>query len=81
MAQIHALLYAELEPMDTDAIMEELRISRGNANMNLRKLNEWGLVHKVSVEGDRKDYFIAEKMSGIWLFVLYASASVLKLLL
>jgi DNA-binding transcriptional regulator GbsR (MarR family) len=64
MAQIHALLYAELEPMDTDAIMQELRISRGNANMNLRKLNEWGLVHKVSVEGDRKDYFIAEK--DVW---------------
>ena len=64
MAQIHALLYAELEPMDTDTIMRELRISRGNANMNLRKLNDWGLVHKVSVEGDRKDYFIAEK--DVW---------------
>lgn len=64
MAQIHALLYAESAPMDTDTIMQVLHISRGNANMNLRKLNEWGLIHKVSMEGDRKDYFIAEK--DVW---------------
>ena len=36
MAQIHALLYASEKALDTDAIMERLGISRGNANMNLR---------------------------------------------
>lgn len=64
MAQIHALLYAEQEPMDTDTIMNELSISRGNANMNLRKLVDWGLVHKVNREGKRREYFTAEK--DVW---------------
>lgn len=64
MAQIHALLYADPEPMDTDTIMMELDISRGNANMNLRKLLEWGLIHKVNKEGERREFFIAEK--DVW---------------
>lgn len=64
MAQIHALLYAIDEPLDTDSIMDQLEISRGNANMNLRKLSEWGLVSKTQHEGSRKEYFTAEK--DVW---------------
>lgn len=64
MAQIHALLYAVDEPLDTDSIMDQLEISRGNANMNLRKLSEWGLVSKTQHEGSRKEYFTAEK--DVW---------------
>ncbi len=64
MAQIHALLYAESDPLDTDTIMEQLDISRGNANMNLRNLMQWQLIHKVHFKGNRKDYFAAEK--DVW---------------
>lgn len=64
MAQIHALLYAEADPLDTDAIMEQLDISRGNANMNLRSLVQWQLVHKVHFKGERKDFYTAEK--DVW---------------
>lgn len=64
MAQIHALLFAESEPLDTDAIMEHLGISRGNANMNLRRLMQWGIVQKVHLKGKRKDYFTSEK--DVW---------------
>ncbi|MCC5912974.1 MAG: hypothetical protein JJU46_01255 [Balneolaceae bacterium] len=64
MAQIHALLYAESEPLDTDAIMEQLNISRGNANMNLRSLIQWQLIQKVHFKGQRKDYYTAEK--DVW---------------
>jgi len=64
MAQIHALLYAEDQPLDTDNIMEQLSISRGNANMNLRNLLQWQLVHKVHFKGQRKDYYTAEK--DVW---------------
>lgn len=64
MAQIHALLYAESDPLDTDTIMEQLDISRGNANMNLRNLMQWQLIHKVHFKGKRKDYFTAEK--DVW---------------
>lgn len=64
MAQIHALLYAEAEPLDTDTIMDRLDISRGNANMNLRNLVQWQLVHKVHFKGRRKDFYTAEK--DVW---------------
>lgn len=64
MAQIHALLYAVEEPLDTDAIMAWLQISRGNANMNLRSLVQWNLVRKVHLPGSRKDFFTAEK--DVW---------------
>ena len=64
MAQVHALLLIAGEPLSTDDIMEQLSISRGNANMNVRDLMDWGLVQKVIVAGDRKEYFSAEK--DIW---------------
>lgn len=64
MAQIHALLYAESEPLDTDAIMKQLSISRGNANMNLRNLLHWQLVQKVHYKGERRDFYTAEK--DVW---------------
>ncbi|MCC5942919.1 MAG: hypothetical protein JJU37_15355 [Balneolaceae bacterium] len=64
MAQIHALLYAEGHPLDTDAIMQQLSISRGNANMNLRNLLQWQLIQKVHFKGERKDFYTAEK--DVW---------------
>lgn len=64
MAQIHALLYAEAEPLDTDEIMDRLQVSRGNANMNLRALVDWNLVRKTHQLGSRKDFFVAE--SDVW---------------
>ncbi|MAQ94706.1 MAG: hypothetical protein CMM84_14395 [Rhodothermaceae bacterium] len=64
MAQIHALLYATAQPLDTDEIMERLQISRGNANMNLRGLVDWNLVRKTHQSGSRKDYFVAEQ--DVW---------------
>jgi DNA-binding transcriptional regulator GbsR (MarR family) len=64
MAQIHALLLIAPEALNADEIMEELQISRGNANMNIRELINWGIVEKVLKPGDRKEYFLAEK--DIW---------------
>jgi DNA-binding transcriptional regulator GbsR (MarR family) len=64
MAQIHALLLVSAEPMTQDDIMEELNISRGNTNMNIRELINWGLVERVILPGERKEFFSAEK--DIW---------------
>lgn len=61
MAQVHALLLVSCKPLCADQVMEALQISRGNANMSVRSLMDWGLVHKVLKPGDRKDYFEAEK--------------------
>ena len=64
MAQIHALLLITPDPLTQDDIMEQLNISRGNTNMNIRELINWGLVDRVLLTGERKEYFSAEK--DIW---------------
>lgn len=64
MAQIHALLLVTPDPLTQDDIMEQLNISRGNTNMNIRELINWGLVERLLLTGERKEYFSAEK--DIW---------------
>lgn len=64
MAQIHALLLVSAEPLTQDDMMEELNISRGNVNMNIRELISWGLAERVILPGERREYFSAEK--DIW---------------
>jgi len=64
MAQIHALLLVSTEPLSAEDIMAQLQISRGNANMNVRELIDWGIVEKVLKPGERREYFAAEK--DIW---------------
>jgi len=61
MAQIHALLLISPRPLSALEIKEDLKISVGNANMNIRALIDWGLVHKELIPGQRKEFFIAEK--------------------
>src|SRR5215204_3841700 len=64
MAQIHALLMVSPKARSTEEIMEELSISRGNANMNIRALLDWGIITRISVAGERKEYFKSEK--DVW---------------
>ena len=61
LAQIHAYLLVENEARTTEQVMEALQISRGNANMNLRTLLEWGLAEKELRVGERKELFIARR--------------------
>lgn len=64
MAEVHALLYIAGAPMNTDDVMANLSISRGSASMTLRSLEEWGIVSRVHIRGDRKEYFQAEQ--DVW---------------
>ena len=64
MAQVHALLLVTDRSLTTDEVMEELSISRGNANINLRELMNWNLIYRATIPGNRKEYFRAEK--DIW---------------
>lgn len=64
MAQIHSLLLVSSQPLSAEEVMAQLQISRGNANMNLRALIDWGLVYREHKSGERKEYFVAEK--DIW---------------
>ena len=67
MAQVHALLLISKEPLCADDIMELLKISRGNANMNIRALIDWGLVYKELKPGERREYFVSE--NDMWVIV------------
>ena len=64
MAQIHALLLISTKPLSTEEVMEELQMSRGNVNMNMRALIDWGIVKKELKAGERKEYFYTGK--DIW---------------
>jgi len=64
MAQIHALLLVSTEPVSAEEIMEELQMSRGSVNMNLRALIDWGIVKREHRAGERREFFIAGK--DIW---------------
>jgi DNA-binding transcriptional regulator GbsR (MarR family) len=64
MAQIHALLLISTKPLSAEEVMEFLQVSRGNANMNIRSLIEWGLIEKNLIPGERREFFSAKK--DIW---------------
>ena len=64
MAEIHGLLYITGDALSMDDLMGRLGISRGNVSMNLGKLTERGLVHKVHKRGDRKEYY--ESLDDVW---------------
>jgi len=64
MGQIHALLYISPEPLSADDIVERLKISRGNASMNLRALEDWGVIQRVHYTGERREYF--RPLTEVW---------------
>lgn len=64
MAQIHALLMISEAPLSTDDIMKDLAMSRGHVNTNVRDLIDWGIVRKVFVKGERKEFFQSDK--DVW---------------
>ena len=64
MAQVHALLLISHEPLSSEDVMDQLNISRGNANMNLRALIDWHLVDRILKTGERREFFQAEK--DVW---------------
>ena len=63
-AQIHALLYLSEDALTAEEISNQLGIARSNVSNSLRELVVWKLVRRVSVRGDRRDYFEAE--TDLW---------------
>jgi DNA-binding transcriptional regulator GbsR (MarR family) len=63
-AEIHALLYLSSEPLSLEDMSEKLKTSRSNISLNVRSLQDLGVVRKVIVPGDRKDYYVAEDNLG-----------------
>jgi len=62
--QIHALLYLSDKPLTADEISDTLSLARSNVSNSLKELQNWNLIRRVHVMGDRRDYFEAE--SDLW---------------
>ena len=60
MGQLYGLLYMSPEPMTLDQLAEGLQVSKGSVSTNIRAIERWGMVEKVWVKADRKDYYRAE---------------------
>ena len=60
MARIHAYLLVSDKPVDSEEISNYLSISRGNTSMCLKELRNWGVVQRVNISGDRRDFYVAE---------------------
>jgi len=58
--EIYGLLFVSREPRNLDQVVTELSISKGSASQGLRWLRDIGAIQAVYLEGDRRDYFIAE---------------------
>jgi DNA-binding transcriptional regulator GbsR (MarR family) len=60
MARIHAYLLISDEPVDSEEISNYLSVSRGNTSMCLKELRNWGVVQRVNISGDRRDFYRTE---------------------
>jgi DNA-binding transcriptional regulator GbsR (MarR family) len=60
MGRVWAILYLSPTPLSAAEIQSALKLSAGGVSMTLQELARWGVVKKVWVVGDRRDYFAAE---------------------
>jgi DNA-binding transcriptional regulator GbsR (MarR family) len=60
MGRIWAVLYLAVEPLSAEDLREMLKLSSGAVSMTLSELLRWGVVRKVWVQGERKDFYTAE---------------------
>ncbi|MEP6018144.1 MAG: MarR family transcriptional regulator [Paracoccaceae bacterium] len=59
-AQIHALLFLSVSPLNAEDISDQLGIARSNVSNSLKELVGWKLIRRVPVPGDRREHFVAE---------------------
>lgn len=59
-AQIHALLFLSVSPLNAEEISDQLGIARSNVSNSLKELMGWKLIRRVPVAGDRREHFVAE---------------------
>ena len=71
-AQIHALLYIQEQPLTADEIVTHLNIARSNVSNSLRELLGWQLISRVPIRGDRRDHYTAEK--DMWTMLMRIAA-------
>ena len=60
MGRVWSVLYLSLEPLSADDLRQSLQLSSGAVSMTLTELSRWGVVRKVWIQGERKDFYAAE---------------------
>ena len=60
MGRLWAVLYLSSEPLSAEDLRDMLRLSSGAVSMTLSELSRWGVVRKVWIQGERKDFYAAE---------------------
>jgi DNA-binding transcriptional regulator GbsR (MarR family) len=60
MGRVWSVLYLSPQPLSAEDLRELLQLSSGAVSMTLSELARWGVVRKVWIQGERKDFFAAE---------------------
>ncbi len=60
MGRIWAVLYLSERPLTAQDLQRRLMLSAGAVSTSLRELRRWGAVHKVWVQGARREHYAAE---------------------
>ena len=64
MGEIYGLLYLSAKPLTLEDMSDKLKTSRSNVSVNVRSLLDLGVVEKVIIRGERRDYYAAELEMG-----------------
>jgi len=60
MGRVWTVLYLSPEPLSAEDLRQALALSSGAVSMTLSELSRWGVVRKVWIQGERKDFYAAE---------------------
>jgi len=60
MGRVWTLLYLSPDPLSAEDLRHALALSSGAVSMTLSELSRWGVVRKVWIQGERKDFYAAE---------------------
>lgn len=60
MGRVWSVLYLSPEPLSAEELRQSLKLSSGAVSMTVNELLRWGVVRKVWVQGERKDFYTAE---------------------
>jgi len=59
MGRIWSVLYLSPDPLSAEDLRHALQLSSGAVSMTLSELSRWGVVRRVWLQGERKDFYTA----------------------
>jgi DNA-binding transcriptional regulator GbsR (MarR family) len=60
MGRIWSVLYLSPDPLSAEDLRQSLQLSSGAVSMTVNELLRWGVIRRVWVQGERKDFYTAE---------------------